>query len=63
MDRSRILPRFGVHVTPTGESELGDCAALTIPSGDFECEILIREWMWNDLANEACQLRARHRDA
>jgi len=48
----RILPRFGVHVAPAGESELGDCAALTIVSGNFECEILIREWMWNDLANE-----------
>src|ERR1700735_5244036 len=48
----RILPRFGVHVTPAAESELGDCAALTIPSSEFECEILIREWMWNDLANE-----------
>jgi hypothetical protein len=48
----RILPRFGVHVAPAGESELGDCAALTIPAGGFECEILIREWMWNDLAHE-----------
>ncbi|HLI81041.1 MAG TPA: hypothetical protein VKV03_13730 [Candidatus Binataceae bacterium] len=48
----RILPRFGVHVTPAGESELGDCAALTIPSSEFECEILIREWMWKDLTGE-----------
>jgi hypothetical protein len=49
----RMLPRFGVHVSPAGESELGDYAALTLTSGEFECEILVREWIWNDLANEA----------
>jgi hypothetical protein len=48
----RMLPRFGVHVSPAGESELDDCAALTLASGEFECEILVREWIWNDLANE-----------
>ena len=49
----RILPRFGVHVSPAGETELGDCAALTLAAGEFECEIIVREWIWNDLANEA----------
>ena len=48
----RMLPRFGVHVSPTGESELDDCAALTIASSEFECEVLVREWIWNDLAKE-----------
>lgn len=48
----RLLPRLGVHVAPAGESELGDCAAITIASSNFECEILVREWIWNDLANE-----------
>src|SRR5262249_40933925 len=49
----RILPRFGVHVAPAGREELGDCAAITYPTGNFECEILVQEWMWHDLAHDA----------
>ena len=30
--------------------ELRGCAAATFPTDGFESEILIQEWMWNDIA-------------
>jgi IrrE N-terminal-like domain len=47
----RLLPPYGVHVMPADAAELGDCVAVTYPVGDFETEILLQEWVWNDLAD------------
>ncbi len=48
----KLLPRFGVHVMPASEEELRGCAAATYPAAGYESEILIPEWMWNDLAQD-----------
>ena len=48
----RLLPPFGVHVMPASEEELGGCAAATYPTAEYESEILIPEWIWNDLAHD-----------
>jgi IrrE N-terminal-like domain len=46
----RLLPPFGVHVMPASCDELGERAATTYPAGRDESEILVEEWIFNDLA-------------
>jgi hypothetical protein len=46
----RLLPAYRVHVMPASDDELGGRAAMTYPAGRDESEILMAEWMFNDLA-------------
>lgn len=48
----RLLPPWGIHVAPASHEELGPRAAMTYPAGRYESEILLGEWMFNDLAIE-----------
>lgn len=41
------LPKYGVHMYPVTEVELGDRLAATDPSGEKEINILIAEDHWN----------------
>jgi hypothetical protein len=48
----RRLPPYGVHVIPASPEELGGRAAMTYPAGRHESEILVQEWIFNDLEIE-----------
>ena len=48
----RLLPPFGVHVMPAGGQELCGRAAVTYPTGDFECEILVLEYIWREIPTD-----------
>ncbi len=46
----RLLPAYRIHVMPASDDELGGRAAMTYPAGRDESEILVAEWIFNDLA-------------
>ena len=48
----RLLPPFGIHVMPASYEELGDRVAATYPAGDWESEILLSPWIFENLADE-----------
>ncbi len=48
----RLLPRFGIHVMPASYEELGDRVAATCVAGDWESEILVSPWIYENLADE-----------
>jgi hypothetical protein len=48
----RVLPAFGIHVMPASYEELGDRVAATYPVGDWESEILLSPWIFENLADE-----------
>ncbi|HEY6419354.1 MAG TPA: ImmA/IrrE family metallo-endopeptidase [Candidatus Binataceae bacterium] len=48
----RLLPPFGVHVSPAHSEELDGRVAATYPSGDAESEILVLEYIWHEIAND-----------
>jgi hypothetical protein len=45
-----LLPSYGVHVMPASDEEMGDRAAFTCAADRYESEILVQEWIFNDLA-------------
>ncbi len=48
----RLLPAYRIHVMPASDDELGGRAAMTYPAGRDESEILVAEWIFNDLASD-----------
>jgi hypothetical protein len=48
----RLLPPFGVHVSPAGAEELDGRVAATYPSGNAESEILVLEYIWHEIVSD-----------
>lgn len=45
----RVLPRYGINVTPASAVELGDRVGATLSQGQREIEILIDSNLWEEL--------------